>query len=68
MDEKKIVCKPLKINKRRMVRLPSIAVEVFVREFEKDPNWSSKMITDLAQRFDLPKMKVYKWNWDRRDK
>ena len=38
------------------------------QEYIKNPNWSSSQIQEFAERLGLTRTKVYKWNWDRRNK
>lgn len=35
-------------------------------EFQRDPNWDRRKIASLAQRLQISRTKVYKWNWDRK--
>lgn len=37
---------------------------VLLEEFEKCPNWDSRLMTQLSRKLKLAKAKVYKWNWD----
>lgn len=36
--------------------------------FQQNPNWSQDYIEDLAALLDLGPQKIYKWNWDRKQK
>ena len=42
--------------------------EILNREYIRNPNWSSSQIQEFATRLGLTRTKVYKWNWDRRNK
>ena len=42
--------------------------EILNQEYIKNPNWSSSQIHEFATRLGLTRTKVYKWNWDRRNK
>ena len=37
-------------------------------EFMQNPNWTKDFIQTLAERLNLSRTKVYKWNWDRRNR
>ena len=37
-------------------------------EYQRNPNWSKNRIKELAARLNLNRTKVYKWNWDQRNK
>ena len=51
-----------------MTRISCEARQILDREFERDQNWSNTQVKSLAERLNLPRMKVYKWNWDQRNK
>ena len=51
-----------------MTRISCEARQTLDREFERDQNWSNTQVISLAERLNLPRMKVYKWNWDQRNK
>ena len=42
--------------------------EILNQEYINNPNWSSSQIYEFAMRLGLTRTKVYKWNWDRRNK
>ena len=41
---------------------------ILKQNFDKNPNWDGKKIQELATELDLPRIKVYKWNWDHKRK
>ena len=50
--------------KRQRFRLEKYQ-EIYLRkEYEKNKVWSSRKMEDIAHKLDIPKLKVYKWNWD----
>ena len=51
-----------------MKRMTNEQQELLNQEYIKNPNWSSSQIHEFAGRLGLSKTKVYKWNWDRRNK
>ena len=51
-----------------MKRMNSEQQEILNQEYIKNPNWSSSQIYEFAMRLGLTRTKVYKWNWDRRNK
>ncbi len=32
------------------------------------PNWTQEKVIAIASRLKIPKAKVYKWNWDQKNK
>ena len=38
------------------------------QRFQRNANWSTEYVKDLANRLNITFQKVYKWNWDRRQK
>ena len=47
-------------------RVSQEAKKILELEFQKSANWDRKTICSLAERLDLDRTKVYKWNWDRK--
>ena len=47
-------------------RLTEDEKEILEQEFQKNPNWGKVTIRKLAERLDLDRTKIYKWNWDRK--
>ena len=62
------ICKPLSYQKRNMRRMNAEQQQILMREFEANPNWSNNKIEHLAARLQLTRTKVYKWNWDHRNR
>ena len=54
-----------KITRKHM---PYRVLYVLEREYHANPNWDSQKITELADELNLARVKIYKWNWDRRKK
>ena len=44
------------------------AIQVLLQEFDQNPNWSQEKINELAERLNVTQVKVYKWNWDKRNR
>ena len=44
--------------------MTNVQLQVLKHEFQKDPNWEGDHITNLSERLDIPRIKVYKWWWD----
>ena len=59
-----------KLADKRITRkhMPFRLIYVLEREYNANPNWDGQKIADLAKELIIPKVKVYKWNWDRRKK
>ena len=62
------ICKPLSYQKRNMRRVNAEQQQILMREFIANPNWSNNKIEHLAARLQLTRTKVYKWNWDHRNR
>ena len=41
---------------------------VLEQEYQRDANWDTEKIAEIADRLGLNRTKVYKWSWDRRKK
>ena len=37
-------------------------------EYQRNSNWSTARITQIAKRLKLNRTKIYKWSWDRKKK
>ena len=48
--------------------MPYSMIYVLEREYNANPNWDSQKLAELGRELGVPKVKVYKWNWDRRKK
>ena len=46
-------------------RLSKIEKLVLEQAYQENPRWNTKQIRSLAERLELSRTKVYKWNWDR---
>ena len=55
-------------GKRLMTRMDRFQRKILQTEFERSPNWTQEKVEALASRLDITKAKVYKWNWDQRNK
>ena len=55
-------------GKRLMTRMDRFQRKVLQTEFEHSPNWTQEKVEALAARLNITKAKVYKWNWDQRNK
>ena len=44
------------------------AIQVLLQEFDQNPNWSQEKINELAESLNVTQVKVYKWNWDKRNR
>ena len=62
------ICKDLPMEKRYMKRMSCEQQHALQNEYIKNPNWSSDQIYALSRHLGLTRTKVYKWNWDRRNK
>ena len=51
-------------GKRVMTRMDRYQRKILMSEFQRNANWSQEMVEALAARLEVPKAKVYKWNWD----
>ena len=51
-----------------MTRMDRFQRKVLQTEFERSPNWTQEKVEALASRLNITKAKVYKWNWDQRNK
>ena len=49
-------------------RLNAEQQQILELEYQKQQNWGTEKIKELANRLNLGRTKVYKWNWDRRKK
>ena len=43
-------------------------IQMLEIEYERNPNWVTRDITNIAQRLQLSRTKIYKWHWDRKKK
>ena len=55
-------------GKRTMTRMDRLQRKILQQEFDRKPIWSQEKVEALAARLCIPKAKVYKWNWDQRNK
>lgn len=55
-------------GKRLMTRMDRFQCKILQTEFDRCSNWSQEKVEALAARLSIPKAKVYKWNWDQRNK
>ena len=55
-------------GKRLMTRMDRFQRKILQTEFERSPNWTQEKVEALASRLNITKAKVYKWNWDQRNK
>jgi len=62
------VSRNLPEQKRFMRRMNKEQQAVLKAEFARDYSWSNALVDKLAERLGLTRTKVYKWNWDRRNK
>ena len=58
----------MKDKKKNHIRLSYDQLEMLEFKFTADPNWSQKLIYDLANVLGLPYVKVYKWHYERKKK
>ena len=56
-----------KANSKRL-RKNEDQINVLIKEFNKNPFWSKKLVAELSSLTDLSESQVYKWNWDYRKK
>ena len=56
----------VKVRGKTRIRLSQDQIAFLELEFQKDANFSSTRVTKVAERIGLPRTKVYKWTWDRR--
>ena len=59
------------LHKKRKVprhRLNHEQRQFLEQRFRRNPNWSTEFVKELANRLNITFQKVYKWNWDRRQK
>lgn len=55
-------------GRRARRRIQPEQSEVLEEAFKKSAMWSTSQIKGLAKRLGLTRVKVYKWNWDRRNR
>ena len=55
-------------GKRLMTRMDRFQRKILQTEFERSPKWTQEKVEALASRLNITKAKVYKWNWDQRNK
>lgn len=36
--------------------------------YQKDPDWQAKDLSQLAKELNFPRVKIYKWHWDRKQR
>ena len=53
---------------RRRHRLTRLEVAVLEVEYQREPRWDKRKTKELAQRYDLDRVKIYKWHYDRKKK
>ena len=59
---------PMAREKRRRTRMTKEQIQILENEFQRDHNWSTAKIKEIAVRVQLGRVKVYKWSWDRKKK
>ena len=52
----------------RRARLNLKQMNQLENAYIKNPNWSKKDISQIAQQMSMRRVKVYKWHWDRKKK
>ena len=55
-------------GKRIMMRMDRLQKKILMAEFDRDANWTSEKVQAIAARLNISKAKVYKWNWDQKNK
>ena len=55
-------------GKSQHIILTSEQKSILEHYYKKMPNWNASKIGEISKRLDLPRIKVYKWNWDRKRK
>ena len=55
-------------GKRIMMRMDRLQKKILMAEFDRDANWTSEKVQAIAARLSISKAKVYKWNWDQKNK
>ena len=61
----------IKMNSKKKKQRKSLTIEqlrMLEEAFERNANWSSTDIEAIAERTQVSRTKVYKWNWDRKRK
>lgn len=55
-------------GKRLMTRMNQLQRNSLKREFELNANWTQEKVEEIAETLNISKAKVYKWNWDQKNK
>lgn len=55
-------------GKRLMKRMSRSNWKILLAEFDRNPDWEPEKVEDLSKRLEISKAKVYKWNWDQKNK
>lgn len=50
---------------RRLTREQTHLLEI---EHQRDNNWTTRHVTEIARRMGLNRTKIYKWQWERKKK
>ena len=50
-------------NKRRH-KVSQAGIKILIAEFRKNENWDRKKQAELAERLNMSRLKIYKWNYD----
>ena len=58
----------MNVKKQARRRMTPQQKELLEARFQENSNWSMDLVQDLAQLLNLSSQKVYKWNWDRKQK
>ena len=51
---------------RKVLNCEDLAI--LEEEFKKDPNWNKDKQFEIGKVLNVPALKVYKWNWERKKK
>ena len=43
-------------------------IDLLERAYQQNANWGNQEFDELAERLNISRSKVYKWNWDRKKK
>ena len=66
IDEVLKTYEPQKDVARERKRFSPETRNILLHELRKNPDWSRHFRAELAQRFGLNKIQLYKWYWDRK--
>ena len=57
-----------KVSSQNRIRLSQDQIAFLELEFQKDTNFPTDRLNEVALLIGLPRNKVYKWQWDRNNK